>query len=249
MMTTMTSTYQTSCSRRPTLSFVTQYHHILRADGSLVEIAWTDTTDGDFHVDDPNGGLTERRRAVMDGRWAVARQVHGSNVVDAALCLDVGDLPHADGVISGAIDQPISVQGADCAPIAFVTEVGPIGVAHAGWRGLAAGIIDETVGMLNSAGGTTVAAVVGPVICTDCYEFGAADLDEVAGKLGEAVRAQTKNGTPALDMRAGITGAFEQVGVSDVLFVGGCPACDKTGFSHRARQDPQRHCLVARVRT
>lgn len=249
MATTMTSTYQTSCSRRSNLFGVARYHHILRADGSSVEIAWTDKSDGDFHIDDPDGGLVERRRAVMDGEWAAARQVHGSVVVDAAQCRDRANLPEADGVVSGLIDQPISVQGADCAPIVFVTEVGPIGVAHAGWRGLAAGIVGEMVETLDSIGGTTVAAVVGPVICVDCYEFGSADLDEVAAKLGDGVRAQTANGNPALDMRAGITGAFDEVGVTDVSFVGGCSGCDENMFSHRARKDPERHCIVARVRT
>ena len=224
------------------------YHHILRSDGTSVEIALTDPSDGNFHIDDPDGGLVERRRAVMEGTWAAVRQVHGSDVVDASDALATSELVPADGLISGSIDQPISVQGADCAPIAFITESGPIGVAHAGWRGLAAGIVSETSHALKPAGGTTVAAIVGPVICSNCYEFGSSDLDEVASKLGDLVRAETATGTPALDMRAGITAAFDRVGVTDVSFVGGCPSCDRTGFSHRARQDPERHCLVARVR-
>lgn len=249
MVTTTTSTYQTSCSNGPNLTGVARYQNIARTDGSLVEIAWTDTTDGDFHIADPDGGLVERRSKVMEGPWAAVCQVHGSTIVDAAECLDPSNLPNADGIVTASVNTPISVQGADCAPIVFVTAAGPIGVAHAGWRGLSAGIIGKMLKTLDANRATTVAAVVGPVICSDCYEFGGDDLDEVASSVGECVRSRTQSGTPALDMRAGITSAFQQAGISNISFVGGCPACEETGFSHRARTDPRRHCIVARVRS
>ncbi len=225
-----------------------QYHHILRDDGSVVEIAWTDRSDGNFHIDDPDGGLVARRAAVMDRAWAVVHQVHGNVVIDATAAVGTNDLIDADGLTTASPEQPIAVQGADCAPIAFITDEGPIGVAHAGWRGLAAGIIRNVVERLSESNATTVEAVVGPVICVDCYEFGSDDLDDVADQLGDVVRAQTQAGTPALDMRAAITASFDRVDVTKVSFVGGCPGCDETGFSHRVRQDPERHCLVARLK-
>lgn len=219
----------------------------VRSGGLAVEVAWTDPSDGDFHIDGPAVELDERRSRVMDGAWAVARQVHGSSVVDSAEVMAASTAPEADGIITEHPGQPISVQGADCAPIAFITNAGPIGVAHAGWRGLAEGVISEMSDQLNARNATIEHAVVGPVICTDCYEFGDSDLDHVAGQLGDVVRATTPTGTPALDMRAGIIAAFDEIDVTSVDFVGGCPACDDTGFSHRARSNVERHCLVARL--
>ncbi len=222
-------------------------HHFPRRDGSLVEVVWTAASDGDFHIDGDRPALTERRAGIMPGAWAVARQVHGNRVVDAEESLGTLDLPEADAITTSAVGQPISVQGADCAPIAFVTNRGPIGVAHAGWRGLAGGVIAAVDERLREGNARVERAVVGPVICTDCYEFGAEDLDHVASQLGEDVRATTSSGSPALDMRAGIISAFDAIDVTTVDFVGGCSSCDG-GFSHRARQDLQRHCLVAQIR-
>ena len=224
-----------------------EHHHFVRSDGRIIDVAWTNTNDGDFHIDSPRRGLAERRAEVMAGRWAVVRQVHGSAVVDASAAL-LADVPvEADGIVTAAIDQPISVQGADCAPIAFITASGPIGVAHAGWRGLASGIVQSVTERLAQQGGMVESAVIGPVICTDCYEFGANDLDAVAAELGDQVRATTADGSPALDMRAGLIAAFDAVDVTNVSFVAGCPSCDNTGFSHRARSEKERHCLVARL--
>ena len=222
-----------------------EYHHFVREDGTVVNVAWTTRSDGDFHVD--NADVAARRSAVMAGPWAVVRQVHGNAVADAADCLAGGVLVEADGIVTSQMSQPISVQGADCAPIAFITNRGPIGVAHAGWRGLAAGVIRSVTERLAGWDATVEKAIIGPVICTDCYEFGSDDLDHVASELGDEVRATTKEGTPALDMSAGIVAAFDAVDVGEVLFVGGCSACGGRGFSHRARHERERHCLVAQI--
>lgn len=218
-------------------------HHFIRSDESIVEVCTTDRSDGDFHLRSDPDGLRARRHGVMPGEWATVDQVHGAEVV-------VGDprvSPRADAVVTSEANQPIAVQGADCAPIAFITDRGPVGVAHAGWRGLAAGVISATVRRLSEGGGATTCAVVGPVICPDCYEFGADDLDVVADALGEGVRSVTATGTPALDLRAAITGALAECGVDDVRFVAGCTACGDVGFSHRARHESERHALVARI--
>ena len=230
-----------------------EHHHFVREDGSVIDVAWTDRADGDFHIDASPHALAQRRQGVMAGSWAVVRQVHGNAVVGASDALASSELLEADGIVTSVSDQPIAVQGADCAPVALITNRGPIGVAHAGWRGLACGIVESLANALgarsNQLGERVVIdrAVVGPVICPACYEFGETDLARVVDALGESVRASTRTGTPALDMRAGLVSAFDAVGVSTVDFVGGCPACEETGFSHRGRSDTERHCLVARL--
>lgn len=229
---------------------MSEQHHFIRADGSIVDVVITDRADGDFHIDAPAHELAERRRAVLGPRpWTVVRQVHGAAVVDAQNVTSTAqDAPEADAVLTDRAGVPIAVQGADCAPIAFITNHGPIAVAHAGWRGLAAGVVRSVNDELRARGTTVERAIVGPVIGTECYEFGAADLDHVASLLGDDVRGLTSSGTPALDMRAAITSSFAAVGVDDVQFVGACTACGGSGFSHRARQETARHALVAQVR-
>lgn len=218
-------------------------HHYIREDNTVVEVCTTDIDDGDFHVNSDSVELTERRAAIMAGPWAVAMQVHGARVVEA----DPVTTPEADALITSTVGQPIGVQGADCAPLAFITDRGPIAVAHAGWRGLASGVIGETVDRLHQGGGQVQCVVVGPVIGPECYEFGAEDLDLVAALLGDDVRSITSTRSPALDLRAAITGACASSGVVDVRFIAGCTGCEDAGFSHRARGDRERHALVARI--
>ena len=220
--------------------------HWQRSDGNLVEVAVTTRVDGDFHIDAEPEALAARRDSVLAGPWSVVRQVHGSTVVEA----DPASTPEADGIFTDVVGRVIGVQGADCSPIAFITSEGPIGVVHAGWRGLAAGVIGQMATTLTDRGAAIERIVVGPTICVDCYEFGAEDLDMVAAALGEAVRATTPSGTPALDLMAGIELSCEAHGLGPIEALGGCTSCNADEFfSHRARQEPQRHALAMRITT
>lgn len=215
-----------------------------RPDGSHVEIVVTTRSDGDFHIDAEPGELAARRAEVLDGPWAVVRQVHGSRVVEA----NPDASPEADGVFTDAVDQVIAVQGADCAPIAFVTTDGPIGVVHAGWRGLAAGVIEEMATTLAHRGATIDHLIVGPVIGVGCYAFGEDDLDAVAAKLGDAVRGATEDGSPALDLAAAIREVCDSLEIGPVEFLSDCTSCASDDFfSHRARKEPERHALAMRI--
>lgn len=215
-----------------------------RTDGNYVEIAVTSRSEGDFHIDAEPRQLLARRAAVFAGPWSVVRQVHGARVVEA----DPERAPEADGVFTEAIDEVIAVQGADCAPIGFVTTAGPIGVVHAGWRGLAAGVIEQMAASLTRRGATIDRIVVGPTIGVGCYAFGADDLDTVAAKLGDAVRGATAGGDPALDLAAGIRSQCASLHLGPVEFIGACTSCAGEAFySHRARKDPERHALAMRI--
>ncbi len=217
-------------------------HRVERADGSIVEIAITERGDGDFHID--SEGVADRRASVMPGPWAVVRQVHGTAVAEA----DPVAAPEADAVITDAVGQPIAVQGADCAPVALIGPDGPIAVAHVGWRGLEAGVLDSTIEALAQRGTAPTTVLVGPMIGPECYEFGAGDLERLADTIGPSVRSTTSAGTPALDVAAGIrTVLMDRHGIDDVRMVGSCTACADGGWSHRARQEPQRHALAARI--
>ena len=217
-------------------------HRFPREDGTVVEVAITERADGDFHIDSPD--VADRRARVMPGDWSVVRQVHGAVIVAA----DPAHAPEADAVYTAEPDRPIAVQGADCAPVALFGPEGPIAVAHVGWRGLEAGVLDAAVDKLRAAGAAPTTALVGPLIGPECYEFGAEDLERLTTTIGSEVRSTTTTGTPALDVGAGIRRVLaSRHGLDDVHMLGECTACAGGGWSHRARREPQRHAMAARI--
>jgi YfiH family protein len=206
-------------------------------------VIWTTTTDGDLSVDAPQPDLDRRRRAVVDRPWTWLRQVHGARVVRVGKPGEHAGV-EADAAVTSVPGAPVAVQTADCVPIALVAD-GAVGVVHAGWRGLAAGVVEAAVHALCEAGNGPVRAQIGPCIRARCYEFGPTDLDRVASRLGDGVRGTTAWGTPALDVVQAATAALTHAGVSDVVDSGVCTACSPVHFSHRARGDTGRQALVA----
>jgi YfiH family protein len=175
--------------------------------------------------------------------------VHGARVVDVS---SPGE--HAGAEADAAVtDHPgvvLCILTADCAPIGFASPEGVRGVAHAGWKGLADGVIAATVEAMRAKGATAIEAALGPCIQPACYEFSPADLDAVAARLGEHVRATTSTGTPALDLPGAVRRAIAEAGATLVEDVDRCTACDLADdgtprwFSHRGRADESRQALV-----
>jgi len=168
--------------------------------------------------------------------WAMVRQVHGAGVVVADR---VGHLGDGDAIVTVTPDLPIAVRVADCAPIALLGD-GVVGVVHAGWRGIVAGVIPAALDTMRSLGAGDIRAVLGPCIHAECYEFGAEELERIAAELGDGVRGTTSWGTPALDVPAAI-GAH----LPDVEHESACTACAGGYWSFRARGDEERQAVVA----
>ena len=97
---------------------------------------------------------------------AFASQVHGKAVLQATKGGLVGE---ADALWTDVPGLLLAIRTADCVPIVAVAG-DAVGVIHAGWRGLAAGVIPAAVEVLRARG--PIHAVVGPAICIDCYEVG-----------------------------------------------------------------------------
>ena len=164
--------------------------------------------------------MENRRRLAADAgadpeslSWP--RQVHGAAVVRAN-----GRGAEADASWTDEPGVGLVVVTADCLPIALVRTDGVPGIAlvHAGWRGLADGVVENAVASL----GGPLAAVVGPGIGSCCYEVG----PEVAERFGER--------GPTLDLRAHAKRALRRSGVADVAHVDLCTSCDEERFfSHR----------------
>jgi copper oxidase (laccase) domain-containing protein len=134
----------------------------------------------------------------------------------------------------------LAVLTADCAPVALASPEGVLGVAHAGWRGLRAGVIEATVTRMRRLGATRVEAVLGPCIHPCCYAFGAEDLHAMQARLGSRVRATDSQGAPALDLPAGVRSALHSSGATLVGDADICTSCSDRHWSWR-RSKTRRH--------
>jgi len=211
-------------------------------------VRFTGRADGDMghggeYVVDVRPEVAARRRAVVDLPWTWLRQVHGSDVVDVRGPGD-GAGWRADAAVTDVAGCAVAVLAADCAPVALASAEGVVGVAHAGWMGLVAGVLERTVDRMRALGATEVRALLGPCVRPDCYEFGGELLDRVAARLGAGVRGVTAVGTPALDVPGAVRSALAAVGVVDVGDTGRCTACDPGYFSWRADRELQRQAVV-----
>jgi hypothetical protein len=112
-----------------------------------------------------------RSMVPAEPRWLT--QVHGVEVLDAdAACAEAPE-PQADAAITRRRGTPCAVLVADCMPVLFASRSGDaIGVAHAGWRGLAAGMIEATLEAM-ALPASEVLAWLGPAIGARAYEVGA----------------------------------------------------------------------------
>jgi YfiH family protein len=193
--------------------------------------------------------MQRRRRELVDGEWTWLRQVHGARVVEVKRPGEHAGA-EADSAVTSHPDAVLCVLTADCAPIGFTSPEGVRAVAHAGWKGLAAGVIAATVRAMRDRGATRIEAALGPCIHPSCYEFSPADLDTVAAALGDHVRSATSDGKPALDLPGAVRHALADAGVDLVEDRDLCTACDLDDhgaprwYSHRARGDEERQALV-----
>lgn len=151
----------------------------------------------------------------------------------------------ADAAVTAVPGAVLAVTTADCVPVVLVADAA-VGVVHAGWRGLVEGVVGAAVTALVDLGHPPTRAALGPCIRAERYEFGADDLDRVAARWGDTVRATTAAGAPALDVAAGVRAALADAGVTDVEDGGLCTAADPERFwSFRDRGEAGRVATVA----
>lgn len=205
------------------------------------QVVFTGRAEGDLGL--ASGDPDQRRRSVVDLPWSVARQVHGSGVVEVAGA-GQGNGEEADALVTARPGLALAVLTADCAPVAFTSPEGVIGVAHAGWRGLEAGVIGATVATMHRLGASRVRATVGPCIHPCCYEFGAEDLQRLVRRFGPTVAATDRSGQPALDVPAAVRADLAASGVTQIADVDVCTACSSSHWSWRARSDVARQATV-----
>ena len=176
----------------------------------------------------------ERNRAIVrdrlpaDPRWL--DQVHGTNVVE----LDgaSGARARADGAVSAKPGEVAVVLVADCMPLLLCDRTGGrVGIAHAGWRGMAAGVIENTVAALGVAP-AEIMAWMGPAIGPDAFEVGSEVRDAFAATDAgsDAAFAPHKPGKYLADLYALARRRLARAGVTAVFGGGFCTYHDAERF-------------------
>jgi len=163
----------------------------------------------------------------------MAWQRHGANVARAdarGIVLPGTVYDHCDGLWSDEPGRAMLLLTADCMPIALARANGAtpaVGILHAGWRGLLAGIVGAGVRVLGARG---IAAAIGPSIGPCCYEVG----EEVAGPFREAFGEDVVRGDSHLDLWTAAERALRAAGVEHVERSDICTSCNGDRFfSHR----------------
>ncbi|GGM11618.1 peptidoglycan editing factor PgeF [Nakamurella endophytica] len=181
-----------------------------------------------------NRELLAERTGVPAARTAWMHQVHGTSVAGVGDRID-GPFEATDGLVTDRPGTALAVLVADCVPVLAADPVaGVVGVAHAGRRGAAAGILGRLLAALEDLGGSTgrTQVLLGPAICGRCYEVPDDLQDEVERQLpGSACR--TADGTGGLDLRAGLAAQLAGLGVARWRVDPRCSREDGTLFSHR----------------
>lgn len=136
-----------------------------------------------LHTGDDAANVAENRnrlRSTLPAEPIWLKQVHGADVYDAdagpAAASPVNiEIPVADAAITSCTNRVIAIMTADCLPVVLASTDGQVlGVAHAGWRGLAAGVLEQTLDALRrrASAQTRWRAWIGPAISQSCFEVG-----------------------------------------------------------------------------
>ncbi|WP_370020218.1 peptidoglycan editing factor PgeF [Planotetraspora sp. GP83] len=165
------------------------------------------------------------------------RQIHG---VDVAYVTEpfAGEPPALDAVFTDRPGLGLAVLVADCAPVLVADPVaGLVGGAHSGRPGTEAGVVPALVEAMASRGAepARMVAVIGPAACGLCYEVPGDLRERVAARVPES-RSTTRQGTPALDIRAGIAAQLRRAGVTDIRHDGRCTIESPDLYSYRREQ-------------
>jgi YfiH family protein len=191
---------------------------------------------GDFNLSVETPGARERWLQVQQAlaaagapRLASAVQVHGTKVLvhDAAFDGWIR-VDGADGhIVIGAGAAAVTI--ADCVPVFIAHPSGTVGIVHAGWRGVAGGILPEALRLFAQLGFHADECLVhlGPSICGRCYEVGVDVYEQLTGWETKRPRH--------VDLRALLAEQATQYRVARWSASGECTKCDNDQlFSHRA---------------
>jgi YfiH family protein len=216
-------------------------------NGLVAVVAHSTRADGDLSPSTvPSRELAERRERSIAYPWRALHQVHSDRVIVATSSATSANRPVGDALVTTEPRLVLAVHSGDCIPIGLISDGGAVAAAHAGWKGLEAGVLESTIRQLRQiAGDGAVTAVVGPHIRKESYEFGEHDLLRLSARFGIDVVAVTETGHPALDLTAALASELDRLGVRVEASSNDCTARDSQKYwSHRARREAGRIALA-----
>ncbi|HVE91461.1 MAG TPA: peptidoglycan editing factor PgeF [Actinomycetota bacterium] len=157
------------------------------------------------------------------------RQVHGADVVKAQS--HNAKTVEADALWTDEPSRTVAVLTADCVPV-LVANASRVAAAHAGWRGLLAGIVESTVGAVAAGGsdGAEIEVFAGPAIGPCCFEVGAEVTDGFSARFGP----RTVPDDSHVDLWQAVEAAATEAGSKTVRAARVCTSChEELFFSHR----------------
>lgn len=172
-------------------------------------------------------------RAALPAEPAWLRQVHGTNVIQMPSTEREGD-----AAVTRSAGVVLTIRAADCMPVLLTDDAGSvIGAAHAGWRGLSAGVVESTVRAMGLPG-TQLLAWLGPAISARVYEVGDEVRTAFVKKDAAAAAAfsPTRPGHWLLDLYLVARQRLHAQGVERIFGGGFCTYTDPARF-HSFRRD------------
>jgi YfiH family protein len=212
-------------------------HAVITTRAGGVSPAPYDSMNFGLRSGDTEGNVRQNRallRAALPAEPAWLRQVHGNVIVNAAMSADDAQ---ADAAVAHASGTVCVVMAADCMPVLLCDRAGgAVGAAHAGWRGLAGGVVEAAVRGLGTPPADML-AYLGPCIGPANFEVGGDVLAAFIAADPAAARAfRPYPGRPGkwlCDLYALARQRLQAIGVRAVYGGGFCTVNDPRFFSHR----------------
>jgi YfiH family protein len=205
------------------------------------------------HVGDDPTTVKKNREAlkiVLPNEPIWLNQVHGTQVIDADCRNDWSDVPSADASVTSTPGKVLAIMTADCLPVLLASSDGKVvGAAHAGWRGLAAGVIEQTVALMRSKQTqqaqtqSDIIAYLGPAIGPHAFEVGSEvrDIFMAQNPVSAACFEQLKeNGKYLADIYGLATLRLNALGVEQIEGGDECTLQNPDYFSYRRDQQTGR---------
>jgi YfiH family protein len=193
--------------------------------------------------DEPQRVALNRRRldeqVGVPVRWLA--QVHGARAIEVAAAGEAGEpggfppVESADAQVTTASGLALGVLVADCLPVLLADRAGSIiGAAHAGWRGLCAGVLENSVGAMRARRpDADVIAWLGPCIGPSAFEVGEDVVDAFVTQDAQAAlqfRPGERPGKWWADLPGLAARRLAQVGVTSIARAGACTVANREDF-------------------
>ena len=172
--------------------------------------------------------------------FALGGQVHGAKLANVGPKRAASGFEGRDGVISGhdglytsSRGIPVAVATADCVPVVLASATeGRVAAVHAGWKGVAAGIVTNAATLFQEPGSVT--AAIGPAAGPCHYEVGEDVALAVSAAVPDGAIVERRDDKVYLDLPGSIAATLQAAGIENVDVAGLCTIHeDERFFSHR----------------